>query len=298
MRIGVTFPQADIELDAIQTRDFAQAVEGMGFDHMLCYDHVLGAGRRTRPDWSRIHDEDHRFHEILVLFGYLAAVTETIELATGVMCLPQRETALVAKQAAEVDLLSGGRMRLGVGVGWNEVEYGGMGKDFHTRGRRIEEQIEVLRLLWTNPTIEFEGEFHSLPDVGINPLPIQQPIPIWYGSGALKILDRVARLADGWLPESRTPEDIAPQLEHLRGLLESARPRPARLRVAGAAQPARRRPGSLAALLRLVPGERLHALRRGLDLVRRVHPRRAPRGAAALPRRGGCAAMSSSGSGC
>ena len=100
MRIGVTFPQADLELDAIQTRDFAQAVEGMGFDHMLCYDHVLGAGRRTRPDWDRIHDEDHRFHEILVLFGYLAAVTETIELATGVMCLPQRDTALVAKQAS------------------------------------------------------------------------------------------------------------------------------------------------------------------------------------------------------
>jgi probable F420-dependent oxidoreductase len=219
VRMGVTFPQADLELDAGATREFAQAVEEMGFDHMLCYDHVLGAGRRTRPDWDRIHDEDHRFHEILVLFGYLAAVTEKIELATGVMCLPQRETALVAKQAAEVDHLSGGRMRLGVGVGWNEVEFGGMGKDFHTRGRRIEEQIEVLRALWTNPTVEFEGEFHSLPDVGINPLPIQQPIPIWYGSGADKILDRVARLADGWLPESRSPEGVAPQLEKLRGLL-------------------------------------------------------------------------------
>jgi probable F420-dependent oxidoreductase len=222
MRIGVTFPQADLELDAIQTRDFAQAVEGMGFDHMLCYDHVLGAGRRTRPDWDRIHDEDHRFHEILVLFGYLAAVTEKIELATGVMCLPQRETALVAKQAAEVDHLSGGRMRLGVGVGWNEVEFGGMGKDFHTRGRRIEEQIEVLRALWTNPTVEFEGEFHSLPDVGINPLPTRRPIPLWYGSGAEKILDRVVRLADGWIPESRVPEKMAPQLELLRDKLAAA----------------------------------------------------------------------------
>lgn len=220
MRIGVTFPQADLALDAIATRDFAQAVEEMGFDHILCYDHVLGAGRSTRPDWTAIHDEHHRFHEIFVLFGYLAAVTESIELATGVLCLPQRATALVAKQAAEVDVLSGGRLRLGIGVGWNQVEFESLGQDFHSRGRRIEEQIAVLRALWTASTVELDGEFHSLADVGINPLPIQRPIPIWYGSGNERILDRVARLGDGWLPESRSPEQIAPQLETLRRLRE------------------------------------------------------------------------------
>ena len=222
MRLGVTFPQSDLELDAVAVRDFAQAVEGMGFDHLLCYDHVLGAGRRTRPDWAGIHDENDRFHEIFVLFGYLAAVTESVELATGVLCLPQRHAPLVAKQAAEVDILSGGRTRLGVGVGWNRVEFEGMGQDFHSRGRRIEEQIAVLRALWTQSTVEFDGEFVTLRDVGINPRPIQQPIPIWYGSGAEKILERVARLADGWIPESRDPAMIAPQLERLRRLLVDA----------------------------------------------------------------------------
>src|SRR5262245_17092525 len=188
MRIGVTFPQSDIELDAGATREWAQAVEELGFDHIVAYDHVLGAGRTNRPDWEGFHDEHDRFHEVLVLFGFLAAVTTKIELVTGILCLPQRQTALVAKQAAEIDLLSGGRLRVGVGVGWNGVEFEGMGADFRTRGRRIEEQIEVLRALWTSPTIEFEGEFHSLPDVGINPLPSRRPIPIWYGSGAEKIL--------------------------------------------------------------------------------------------------------------
>lgn len=221
MRIGVTFPQSDLELDAGATREFAQIVEEMGFDHMIAYDHVLGAGRANRPDWSGFHDENDRFHEVFVLFGFLAAVTSSIELATGILCLPQRQTALVAKQAAEVDHLTGGRFRLGVGVGWNAVEFQGLGADFQTRGRRIEEQIGVLRALWTSPTVEIEGDFHSLPDVGINPLPLQRPIPIWYGSGAEKILDRVVRLADGWIPESRVPDALGPQLELLRAKLEA-----------------------------------------------------------------------------
>jgi probable F420-dependent oxidoreductase len=221
VRIGVTFPQSDLELDAGATREYAQIVEEMGFDHMIAYDHILGAGRRDRPDWTGFHDEHDRFHEVLVLFGYLAAVTRSIELVTGILCLPQRQTALVAKQAAEVDLLSEGRFRLGVGVGWNDVEFDGLGADFRTRGRRIEEQIEVLRALWSRQTVELQGDFHSLPDVGINPLP-QRPIPIWYGSGAEKILDRVVRLADGWIPESRVPEQLAPQLEKLRAKLEAA----------------------------------------------------------------------------
>jgi probable F420-dependent oxidoreductase len=222
VRIGVTFPQSDLALDAGATREFAQIVEEMGFDHLIAYDHVLGAGRRNRPDWTGFHDEHDRFHEVFVLFGYLAAVTSSIELATGILCLPQRQTALVAKQAAEVDHLSGGRFRLGVGVGWNHVEFEGLGADFHTRGRRIEEQIDVLRALWTEPTVQLEGEFHSLPDVGINPLPTRRPIPLWYGSGAEKILDRVVRLADGWIPESRVPESLGPQLEKLRAKLDAA----------------------------------------------------------------------------
>jgi probable F420-dependent oxidoreductase len=205
VRIGVTFPQSDLELDAGATREFAQRIEAMGFDHLIAYDHILGAGLKNRPDWGGFHSENDRFHEVMVLFGYLAAVTESIELVTGILCLPQRQTALVAKQAAEVDQLSGGRFRLGVGVGWNSVEFEALGQDFTTRGRRIEEQIELLRALWTNGTVEFEGEFHSVPDAGINPLPIRRPIPIWYGSGAEKILDRVVRLADGWLPEPRVP---------------------------------------------------------------------------------------------
>jgi probable F420-dependent oxidoreductase len=221
MRIGVTFPQSDLELDAAATRDYAQAVEELGFDHMISYDHVLGAGRKNRPDWTGYHDEHDRFHEVLVLYGYLAGVTTSIELVTGILCLPQRQTALVAKQAATIDILSGGRLRVGVGVGWNDVEYESLGQDFGNRGKRIEEQIAILRSLWTEQTVELDGAYHSLPDVGINPLPIQRPIPIWYGSGAEKILPRVARLADGWMPDSRVPEKIAPQLEQLRALLEA-----------------------------------------------------------------------------
>ena len=171
MRIGVTFPQSDLELDAAATREFAQTVEGMGFDHIVAYDHVLGAGRKNRPDWDGFHDEHDRFHEVMVLFGYLAAVTKSIELVTGILCLPQRHAALVAKQAATVDILSGGRLRLGVGVGWNAAEVEGLGQDFTTRGKRIEEQIAVLRALWTNQTVELDGEFHLLPDVGIISIP-------------------------------------------------------------------------------------------------------------------------------
>jgi probable F420-dependent oxidoreductase len=222
VRLGVTFPQSDLELDAGATKEFAQRIEEMGFDHMIAYDHVLGAGRANRPEWTGFHDEHDRFHEVFVLFGYLAAVTNSIELVTGILCLPQRQTALVAKQAAEVDQLSEGRLRLGVGVGWNDVEFQGLGAEFGTRGRRIEEQIDVLRALWTSPTVTLEGDFHSLPDVGINPLPIRRPIPVWYGSGAEKILDRVVRLADGWIPESRVPERLGPQLALLRTKLEAA----------------------------------------------------------------------------
>lgn len=222
MQIGVTFPQSDLELDAAATRDYTQAVEEMGFDHLVAYDHVLGAGRKNRPDWKGFHDEHDRFHEVLVLFGYLAGLTKSIEFVTCILCLPQRQTALVAKQASTVDRLSDGRLRLGVGVGWNDLEFEALGADFGNRGPRIEEQIDLMRSLWTNETVEFDGEFHSIPDMGINPLPSKSPIPLWYGSGgAEKFLRRVARMSDGWMPETREPEKLGPQLEKLRTLLEA-----------------------------------------------------------------------------
>ncbi len=219
MRIGMVFPQFEIGADPIAIRDFAQAVEGMGYNHLLTYEHVLGASTEHRPDWRRPYGDTHRaytdkdmFHEPLVLFGYLSAVTSRIELVTGVLVLPQRQTALVAKQAAEVDVLSRGRLRLGVGIGWNHVEYESLGVDFRTRAAKIEEQISLLRALWTRPVIDFQGRYHRIPEAGINPLPVQRPIPIWLGGGTDTIEDivlkRVARLADGWLSQMK-PGEVA-----------------------------------------------------------------------------------------
>src|SRR6185437_943608 len=157
MRLGAIFPQTEIGNDPIAVRDYAEAVEAMGYQHILAYDHVLGANTASRPDWSGPYTSETSFHEIFVLFGYLAAVTRRVELVTGVVILPQRQTALVAKQAAEVDVLSGGRLRLGVGVGWNAVEYQALGESFSDRGARIVEQVTVLRELWTKPIVHFEG---------------------------------------------------------------------------------------------------------------------------------------------
>ncbi|HEX9134145.1 MAG TPA: LLM class flavin-dependent oxidoreductase, partial [Ktedonobacteraceae bacterium] len=146
MQLGVTFPQTEIGADPVVIRDYAQTVEGLGYKHLVVFDHVLGADPTNRPGWQGYTYRD-MFHEPFVLFGYLAALTQ-LELVPAVIILPQRQTALVAKQAAEVDILTGGKLRLGVGVGWNPVEYEALGMNFNTRGRRIEEQIEVMRLLW------------------------------------------------------------------------------------------------------------------------------------------------------
>jgi probable F420-dependent oxidoreductase len=201
MQVGVVFPQTSIGVDPGGVRAFAQAAEELGFAHLLAYDHVLGADVSGRPDWPGPYTAEHVFHEILVLFGYLAAVAPGLELVTGVLVLPQRQTALVAKQAAEIDILTGGKLRLGVGLGWNFVEFEALGEDFHNRGRRAEEQIEVLRRLWTEPVVEFEGQYHRIPGAGINPLPVQRPIPIWIGGSAEAAIRRAARLADGFFPQ-------------------------------------------------------------------------------------------------
>ena len=206
MRMGVVFPQTEIGADPIAVRDYAQAVEALNYDYLMAFDHIVGANPASRPGWSRPYSHMDMFHEPFVLFGYLACLTRKIELVTGIVILPQRQTVLVAKQAAAVDVLSGGRMRLGIGIGWNEVEYEALGENFHNRGRRSEEQIEVLRALWTRELVTFQGKWHKITDAGINPLPVQRPIPIWLGGSAEPVLRRVARLGDGWLPLLR-PDD-------------------------------------------------------------------------------------------
>ena len=226
MQVGVVFPQKEIGADPANIRDFAQNVEGLGYSHILAFDHVLGADPRHRPGWQGYTHQD-MFHEPFVLFGYLAAVTR-LELVTGVIILPQRQTILVAKQAAEVDVLSGGKMRLGIGVGWNPVEYEGLGRDFHIRGRLVEEQIELLRLLWSQEVITYKGHFHTVTEAGINPLPVRRSIPIWTGGRADALLRRTARLADGWFPLGRPDDEMKEIIERLRGYLREAHRDPAR----------------------------------------------------------------------
>lgn len=200
MRIGVVFPQTEIGADPGAIRAYANAATELGYTHILAYDHVLGADASVRPGWQGYTHLD-TFHEPFVLFGFLAGFCP-LELVTGVIVLPQRQTALVAKQAAEVDILSGGRLRLGVGIGWNAVEYEALGADFRTRGKRMEEQIAVLRRLWTEPLVDLDSEYHRVTAAGLAPMPVQQPIPIWLGAtNARRGLLRVGRLADGWFPQ-------------------------------------------------------------------------------------------------
>ena len=198
MQIGVIFPQTEIGNDPAVIKDYAQTAESLGFSHILAFDHVLGANPASHT-LTGPYRHTHPFHEIMVLFGYLAAITETIGFMTGVVILPQRQTALVAKQPAALDVLSGGRLRFGVGIGWNQVEYEALGEDFTNRGRRSEEQIEVMRALWTQDLVTFKGEWHTITDAGLNPLPVQRPIPIWIGGYAAPVLRRIGRMADGWV---------------------------------------------------------------------------------------------------
>jgi probable F420-dependent oxidoreductase len=221
VQVGVTFPQTEIGADPKVIRDYAQAAEDLGYEHLLAYDHVLGADPTNREDW-RGYTHETMFHEPLTLFGYLAAVTQRLELVTGVIVLPQRQTALVAKQAAEVDVLSGGRLRLGVGIGWNAVEYEALGEDFGTRGARIEEQIEVMRLLWTREVVSYEGKYHRIDEAGINPLPVQRPMPVWMGARADVGLRRTARVADGWFPLGPLDDSMREAIKRLRGYVEEA----------------------------------------------------------------------------
>jgi probable F420-dependent oxidoreductase len=224
MKIGVVFPQTEIGQDPAAIRDYAQAVESMGYTHMLAFDSVVGANPDRPGGWDSPYTYRHAFHEPFALFAFCAAVTRRIELVTGVLILPQRQTTLVAKQAAEVDVLSGGRLRLGIGVGWNPVEFEALGEDIRTRGKRIEEQLEVMRLLWTRELVAYEGQWHRVPDAGIKPLPVQQPIPVWMGGESEVVLRRAARLADGWITLQTFRPGPAAQhtVDRLHGLVREA----------------------------------------------------------------------------
>ena len=217
MQIGVVFPQTEIGADVGAVRAYAERAEGLGFAHLLAYDHVLGADPAVHEGWNGPYDVKTTFHEPLVLFGYLAAITR-LELVTGIIILPQRQTALVAKQAAEVDLLAQGRFRLGIGLGWNRVEYEALGQDFASRGRRSQEQVELLRRLWTEPSVTFHGTDEHVTGAGLAPLPVQRPIPIWFGAQSPAAYRRAGRLGDGWFPQVRP----GPDLDAARAIVEQA----------------------------------------------------------------------------
>jgi probable F420-dependent oxidoreductase len=219
MRIGVVFPQTEFGSDPGAIRDYAQTAESLGFTHILAYDHVIGANPDRPGGWNGPYTHQSAFHEPFVLYSYMAALTEKIEFVTGILILPQRETVLVAKQAAALDVLSNGRLRLGIGTGWNKVEYIALNQDFKTRGKRQEEQVELMRLLWTQELVTFLGRWHTIPDAGLNPMPIQRPIPIWFGGYVDVVLRRVAKIGDGWLPAHRTAAAAAADLAKLDNYL-------------------------------------------------------------------------------
>lgn len=221
MEIGTVLPQLEIGDRPETLRAYVTRIEAAGYEHVLAYDHVVGVDP-DREGWSGPYDYQSQFHEPLTTFPYFAAHTEDLSFVTGILILPQRQTALVAKQAAQLDLLCDGRFRLGVGIGWNEPEYVTLDQDFSTRGRRIEEQVKVLRRLWTEELVEFDGEFHTIPEVGINPLPVQRPIPIWMGGTADPVKRRVGRLADGWLPQFQPGDEAEAELADVYEYAETA----------------------------------------------------------------------------
>jgi probable F420-dependent oxidoreductase len=224
MKLGVVFPQTEIGSDPDRIRNYARGVEEAGFDHLVSYDHVLGHRPVDPVAWAGLgpYTDEHAFHEVFVLFSHLAAITSHLEFATEVLVLPQRQTVLVAKQAAELQLLSGGRLRLGIGVGWNPEEFRALGMNFHDRGKRVVEQVEVLRRLWSDELTTLDGHFHTIRDGAVNPLP-PRPIPIWIGGHAPVALKRAAAIADGLMLEHSLQEAPAVIATVRAGLLAAGR---------------------------------------------------------------------------
>jgi probable F420-dependent oxidoreductase len=241
MRAGAVFPQLEIGTDREVVARYTRTVEQLGYDRLVMFDHVLGADSNRPGGWTGAYDHRSMFHEPLVLFGYLATITTRLKLATAILVLPQRQTALVAKQAAEVDVLSAGRLILGVGIGWNQVEYEALGMSFTNRGKRIEEQIAVLRALWTQEVVDFKGRWHRIDRAGINPLPVQRPIPIWMGGGwdrqkraiTEPSLRRIAKIADGWFTHVPPNDDGRTGMDSFRQFLREEGRDPATVPVEG-----------------------------------------------------------------
>ncbi len=222
MELGALLPLGDVGGGPAVVKEYAQTAEAIGYDFVEAPDHVLGVNAASRPGWDRNTSED-LFHDPFVLFGYLAGCTQKLGFSTGVLILPQRQTVLVAKQAACLDVLSGGRFRLGVGVGWNEVEFVGLNENFHNRGRRSEEQVEVMQKLWAAPHVNFTGRWHTIDDAGINPRPPSGKVPVWFGGHHERTLERIARRGDGWMPNAYEPDQGATDvLDKLRRLTEAA----------------------------------------------------------------------------
>lgn len=215
IQIGAVLPQTELPPDPAATRRYVEHLERHGYTHLMAYDHVLGASTDSRPGWTGAYSSTDPFLEVLTAFSWAAGFTRRLEFVTGVLILPQRQTALVAKQAATLDLLSGGRFRLGVGIGWNRVEYDGLNEAFHNRGKRMEEQIELMRALWMEPAITFTGKWHHIDDAGILPLPHQRPIPVWIGGSAEVAIRRAARIADGFFPQGVPGEQMDRMMDAL-----------------------------------------------------------------------------------
>jgi probable F420-dependent oxidoreductase len=233
MQLNAFFPSLDIGSDPAKIRDWAQAAEDLGYAYIEVPDHVFGA--TARDGWVPLYNEKASFHETFVTLGFLAAVTKTIRLSSGILIAPQRQTGVIAKQAAEVDLLSGGRLRLGIGLGWNHVEYEALGAEWTTRGARQAEQVKVLRRLWTETLVSFKGRFHHLNEVSIVPPPVQRSIPIWFGGSSDAAVRRAARLGDGWMPIMAADTQAEQKLAALREQLKSFGRDPAKFGIEGAA---------------------------------------------------------------
>ena len=220
MQLNAFFPSLDIGTDPVKIRDWAQAAEDLGYAYIEVPDHVFGA--KARDGWVPLYNEKDPFHETFVTLGFLAAATRSIRLSSGILIAPQRQTGVIAKQAAEVDILSGGRLRLGIGVGWNHVEYEALGMEWKTRGARQTEQVQLLRRLWSEDLVTFDGRFHHLTDVSIRPPPVQVPIPIWFGGSSEAALARAAQLGDGWMPIMPADDpQVASKLAALRQQLKT-----------------------------------------------------------------------------
>ncbi len=229
MQLTAFYPSYELGSDPAVLREYAQTAEGAGYARLAMGEHVLGADPDRPGGWQGPYTHEHEWPEPFPTFGYLAAVTERIELMTGILILPQRQTVLVAKQAAQLDVLCAGRLVLGVGTGWNPVEYDALGKDFHDRGRRMDEQIALLRALWAKPVVTFDGRWEHVDRAGINPLPPRRDVPIWMGGRDPRALRRVGRLGDGWFPLGVEPGDVAPLMRDVRAAAEAAGRDPAAL---------------------------------------------------------------------